>query len=63
MFLKSSAQLAATSMLHIENASGTEMVTFKPKNGVYYFHFPVRILQTVLLIKFILAEVIPAEAM
>ncbi|MFY7846211.1 carbohydrate-binding domain-containing protein [Chryseobacterium gambrini] len=39
MFLKSSAQLAATSMLHIENASGTEMVTFKPKNGVYYFHF------------------------
>lgn len=39
MYLKSSAQLAATSMLHIENAAGTEMVTFKPKNGVYYFHF------------------------
>lgn len=39
MFLKSNAQLAATSMLHIENAAGTEMVTFKPKNGVYYFHF------------------------
>lgn len=39
MFLKSSAQLAATSVLHIENASGTEMVTFKPKNAVYYFHF------------------------
>lgn len=39
MFIKSSAQLAATSMLHIENASGTEMITFKPKNAVYYFHF------------------------
>lgn len=39
MFLKSSAQLAASSVLHIENASGTEMVTFKPKNAVYYFHF------------------------
>jgi hypothetical protein len=39
MYLKSSAQLAATSMLHIRNASGTEMVTFKPKNAVYYFHF------------------------
>lgn len=39
MYLKSSAQLATTSLLHIENATGTEMVTFKPKNGVYYFHF------------------------
>lgn len=39
MYIKSTAQLAATSLLHIENAAGTEMVTFKPKNGVYYFHF------------------------
>ncbi|MBE7170272.1 MAG: carbohydrate-binding domain-containing protein [Williamsia sp.] len=39
MFARSSAQLAATSLLHIENAAGTEMVTFKPKNAVYYFHF------------------------
>jgi len=39
MYLKSSAQLANTSLLHIRNASGTEMVTFKPKNAVYYFHF------------------------
>nr|WP_314495258.1 carbohydrate-binding domain-containing protein [uncultured Chryseobacterium sp.] len=39
MFLKSSAQLSAASVLHIENAAGTEMVTFKPKNGVYYYHF------------------------
>ena len=41
MFLKSSSQLPANSMLHIENASGTEMVTFKPKNAVYYFHFSI----------------------
>lgn len=39
MYLKSSAVIASTSLLHIENASGTEMVTFKPKNGGYYFHF------------------------
>lgn len=39
MYLKSSAQLTATSIFHIENTAGTEMVTFKPKNGVYYFHF------------------------
>lgn len=39
MYIKSAAQLAATSVLHIENAAGTEMVTFKPKNAVYYFHF------------------------
>ena len=44
-FLKSSAQLSTSSMLHIENASGTEMVTFKPKNGVYYFHFSIPSLQ------------------
>jgi trimeric autotransporter adhesin len=39
MYLKSSAQLPATSIFHVENAAGTEMVTFKPKNAVYYFHF------------------------
>lgn len=39
MYLKSSAQLAANTLFHIENATGTEMVTFKPKNAVYYFHF------------------------
>lgn len=39
LYLKSSASLAATSLFHIENASGTEVVTFKPKNAVYYFHF------------------------
>lgn len=39
MFLKSSAALATSSMIHIRNAAGTEMVTFKPKNNAYYFHF------------------------
>jgi hypothetical protein len=39
MYIKSSAQLAASSLIHIENASGTELLTFKPKNAVYYFHF------------------------
>ena len=39
LFVKSSASLASTSLFHIENANGTEMVTFKPKNAVYYFHF------------------------
>lgn len=38
MYIKSSALVASTSLLHIENASGTEMITFKPKNGGYYFH-------------------------
>lgn len=39
MFLKSSNQLAATSMIHIRTATGVELATFKPKNAVYYFHF------------------------
>lgn len=39
MYIKSSAQLVAISMIHIRTASGTELVTFKPKNAVYYFHF------------------------
>ncbi|NMH26583.1 carbohydrate-binding domain-containing protein [Flavobacterium silvaticum] len=38
-FIKSNTQLAATSLLHIRKSDGTEMVTFKPKNGAYYFHF------------------------
>ncbi|MGC4128902.1 MAG: carbohydrate-binding domain-containing protein [Bergeyella sp.] len=39
MYIKSNAQLPTTSMIHIRNTAGTEMVTFKPKNAVYYFHF------------------------
>lgn len=39
MYITSSAQLAASSVLHIEDASGKDLVTFKPKNANYYFHF------------------------
>ncbi|NID13325.1 carbohydrate-binding domain-containing protein [Fibrivirga algicola] len=39
MYIKSSAQLAASSLLHIEDASGKELLTFKPRNAVSYFHF------------------------
>lgn len=39
MFLKSSAVLSATSLIHIRTANGVELATFKPKNNVYYFHF------------------------
>ena len=38
MYITSSAQLAASSVLHIEDASGKEVLTYKPKNAVYYFH-------------------------
>ncbi len=39
MFIKSSAQLAATSLIHIEDASGKDLLTFKPKSASAYFHF------------------------
>lgn len=39
MYITSSAQLAATSLLHIEDANGKDLLTYKPKNAVYYFHF------------------------
>lgn len=39
MYITSSAQVAANSVLHIEDASGKDIVTFKPKNANYYFHF------------------------
>ncbi|AYQ34748.1 carbohydrate-binding domain-containing protein [Runella sp. SP2] len=39
MYITSSAQLASSSLLRVEDASGKEMVTFKPKNANYYFHF------------------------
>jgi hypothetical protein len=39
MFIKSSAQVATTSVIHIEDASGKELVTFKPKSASAYFHF------------------------
>ena len=39
MYITSSTQVATTSVIHIEDANGKDMVTFKPKNGNYYFHF------------------------
>jgi hypothetical protein len=37
-FIKSSAALASSSLIHIEDSSGNEVVTYKPRNNVYYFH-------------------------
>lgn len=39
MFIKSSTQVATTSVVHIEDASGKALVTFKPKSASTYFHF------------------------
>ena len=39
MFIKSSAVISSSTLLHIENASAADIVTFKPKNGGYYFLF------------------------
>lgn len=39
MFIKSSTSVATTSVIHIEDASGKDLVTFKPKTASAYFHF------------------------
>lgn len=39
MYITSSAQISSGSLLHIQNAGGTDMLTFKPKNGGYKFLF------------------------
>lgn len=39
MFIKSSAQVATSSLIHIEDASGKNLLTFKPKSASAYFHF------------------------
>jgi len=39
MFIKSGSLISSSSLLHVENASGKDLVTFKPKNGGYYFLF------------------------
>ncbi|MDP1816089.1 MAG: carbohydrate-binding domain-containing protein [Leadbetterella sp.] len=39
MFIKSSASLAATSLIHIEDAAGNDLVTYKPKSAAAIFHF------------------------
>lgn len=38
-FIKSSASVATSSLFHIEDASGKELATFKPKTASSYFHF------------------------
>jgi hypothetical protein len=39
MFMKSSASLAATSLIHIEDATGKDLVTYKPRSAAAIFHF------------------------
>jgi trimeric autotransporter adhesin len=39
MFIKSGTQVAATSLIHIEDANGKDLLTYKPKTNVAYFHF------------------------
>jgi hypothetical protein len=39
MFIKSSTSVGTTSVIHIEDASGKDLVTFKPKSASAYFHF------------------------
>ncbi len=39
MFIKSTSSVAATSLLHIEDANGKDLLTFKPKTASSYFHF------------------------
>lgn len=38
MFIKSSASVATSSLFHIEDANGKDIVTFKPKSASGYFH-------------------------
>jgi hypothetical protein len=39
MYISSSAAISSSTLLHIQNASGTDILTFKPKNGGYKFLF------------------------
>jgi hypothetical protein len=39
MFITSSTMISSSSLLHIQNASGTDVLTFKPQNGAYKFLF------------------------
>ena len=39
IFIKSSVQVATTSVIHIEDATGKELITFKPKSASAYFHY------------------------
>lgn len=39
VLLKSSTLINSSTLLHIQNGSGTDILTFKPQNGGYYFLF------------------------
>lgn len=39
MFMKSSASLATSSIIHIEDATGKDLLTYKPKSAAAIFHF------------------------
>jgi trimeric autotransporter adhesin len=39
MFIKSSASVATTSMIHIEDAAGKDLATFKPRIATNIIHF------------------------
>ena len=39
MFIKASSAVSSSSLLHIEDASGNDIATLKPKYGGYYFLF------------------------
>jgi hypothetical protein len=39
LFITSSAAISSSTLLHIQNAGGTDILTFKPKNGGYKFLF------------------------
>ena len=39
MYISTSAVISSSTFLHIQNASGTDVLTFKPKNGGYKFLF------------------------
>ena len=39
MFIKSSSVISSSTLFHIQNATGLDLVTFKPKYGGYYFLF------------------------
>lgn len=57
MFIKSSAQVTTSSVIHIEDASGKELVTFKPKSTSAYFHFSNPALAKVPPINYTLVEI------
>ena len=37
LFLKSGSSISSSTLIHVQNSAGTDIATFKPKNGGYYF--------------------------